>query len=426
MINNKHSTLNFSIFIEYLLIIFLILSCSSVYRLQYKNAVYFCCFLFTFFLFLIKPHRKFKDSKHFISFFLYLVILIFTTLLIASKDRSFYLRYWFFIPVFMFFSASIDDHQKSIFLQRTSNVILFLATSSLLLWLLGPFFRILQPINTVYLNWGRYRPYQNYYYLLYCENSSFLYMFGIMQAPRNLSIFPEGPFSSLIFCIGLTIELFCVNKKINIRKVLLYVIAILSCISTTGVILTILLLMTKYLLLEYSQKKVYSVNLFIKRILIPLIAMIISIIGVLYVLEFKETNDAHNYNSHMNAFGNGFQAFLDHPISGYGFNYDEDNLGNTTSGFFRILSYGGIPLGLLYIIFFAVGIIRSIKNKRINSAVICMECFLETVFVIWQFSFLCLALMCFFITLDKGFIYMEQDKDYLNSNVNNGLKKVAS
>ena len=399
-------------FLEYGLAVLLLLNCSSIYNgiPKCKNLFYIFIFVFLLLILMMRfPRTIKKGTKFFVTYAVYFSLLILVSVLNKGKDSSFYIRFFVFIPLFIYISTTNSDFDKSCFLLKIENVIIILAASSLILWILGPLSGILHPTGTINIKWGSDRSYTNYFYLLFTHSKfSSSRFFSSTNILANLLIYPESPFASLIFILGLTIELLCSEKKINWKKTILLIIADITTCSTTGIILIMIVLSAKYFIKEISKNQVYTTNIIIKKFLLPLVLLIILCIGVYTALEIKKTNHFGSFSSHLNAFGNGMEAFLEKPFTGYGYSYNEDKLGNTTSGFFRVLTAGGIFFGILYLIPFIVGITKSIKNKYYNSAVMIGICFILLVLVIWQNSLLLLYLMCMFVTIDKGIEFVKK------------------
>lgn len=373
----------------------LIISCSSVYYLNNGSMLFIIICIISFLVLVLRPKKKIiiYNRKHLIrSFFLYLILLSIVILFMPNKVPGFYFRFLIFIPLMMLYTGTNSIAENYTILIKIKDIINFLAISSLIMWLLGPIAGIIKPIGTIEANWGGLRQYNNYYYLLFTEGHHYK-LFGSTQVMRNLSIFPEGPFSSLVFTIGLCLELF-VNHKPENKTIIILTVAIVSALSSTGLILIIVMFGTRYIQKQYKKSGAKSATVIIRTVIIPILIIGIAAFGVTYILDDKQTNDTGNYLSHMRAFGFGYTAFLSRPLTGYGYNY-ADNLGNSTSGLFKILVYGGLPLTALYAYPFISYLARKYRSKEIDSIIMCLVVLVLFVLVIWQNS----ALLLFFISL---------------------------
>jgi len=381
--------------VGYILAALLLLSCSSVYILQWNTllTILIACVAFIYLVLIIaeKGAETYISKRDIVFIVIYIMMVLISSLVIPDIDISFYARFMIIAPVFMTIaSISSPDGNRS-FIVILSNVIYFMAISSLVLMVLGPHLGLIRQTSLIFAHWGWDRYYMNYCYLLLSENARAGGLGGLL-AYRNLSIYPEGPFSSLVFTIGLASELF-VKDHVDYRRIFVYYLAILSTISATGMILSTIMIALRYWMSALgvggnestSRKKML-------RLAVSLLLVVLSSYLITLIVNEKQTNDVGNYSSHINAFANGFQAFLKHPIVGYGYLFQE-NMGNSTSGLFKVLIYGGLVLALLYIVPFIFGYINAVKTHDYCWCTFVCTIFLLIVLVIWQNSILCIAMM---------------------------------
>ena len=350
----------------------------------------------------------------------FVTLLTLSTLFISTRGYGFYIRFFVYMPLVLLWSGVNTTEDNKHFLLILSNVIYFLAVTSLVIWTLGPLLKIINPIGHYTVIWGNLRNYSNYFFLLFTERLH-VKMIGGFVLMRNLSIFPEGPFSSLIFTVGLAIHLFIGKDKVSRKKILVYIVAILTALSTIGFVMVIFIMGVYYVIKKMRTRDTNRGKYVLNVIVLPLGICALELMGIGWAMEQKELNDIGNYLSHMNAFKHGFEAFLNHPISGYGYNY-LDNMGNSTSGIFKIMVYGGVPFVMFYGFPFLKGIAAGIKSKNYNYTAFCTVIFVLLVLVIWQNSALFLYMMCLFYIGQNENIGVESSLQSDMSNENRGMK----
>lgn len=171
-------------------------------------------------------------------------------------------------------------YNKERIFTRVFNTIVFLATISLVLWLLCSMFpniykKIVPDYNTLmtYRIYSDSKIYREFYYT---ARGLFLYTMREVDG-RNSSIFTEPGIYQMVLNTGIFIALF-MNKKIfckNIKlKVIILIITLCTTQSTTGMI-GLLLIIFFYLFLYSKKKKLFNKNIFFVLILFILIGTVV-------------------------------------------------------------------------------------------------------------------------------------------------------
>lgn len=179
----------------------LLLSCSSVYNLASLMIVPAIVLIFSI-ICLIYAMDKHSVANMFFILLIYGVLALFTDFLVDNTVATYHLKFYVFMFVFIMINCCWQYEKKIRFLRIMEKIIFFMAVVSLILWLMGPIMNIISSTGSYNVRWGRDRTYYSYYGLFFAERIQKKNLFGIFLA-RNLSIYPEGPFSNLIFLLVL-------------------------------------------------------------------------------------------------------------------------------------------------------------------------------------------------------------------------------
>ena len=387
--------------IEYIFAVALLLGCSSVYHVMNSRLYDYACLVLVTLLAVYKitkkrTRAKIRGNKLGIIILIYLGMILFVAVTIASMGIGFYIRFFFYVPIMLFVVGANTYEENLKFMRNISNVIYFLVITSVTLWVLGPLLNIVSPTGSIDIFWGYQTRFDSYYRLLYTTGIQRKYFLGQILR-RNLSIYPEGPFANLIFTLGFAYEMFLNPKSPSKFKVIIYVLAMISTLSTTGMLMLLVILGIKYIFIQTSQGRKHGTSYAFRTFVVPIFVIIVGYIASTYVLDYKQINDEGNFLAHMGDFAFGLQHFLSRPITGYGFNYTGFSLtGNNTSGLFKVLTYGGIPFGLLYLTPLFRGIYNGLQMKERGLVVFAAIVFVMFLLVIWQNTFLLLTYLCVF------------------------------
>lgn len=163
--------------------------------------------------------------------------------------------------------VTVTYNKEKIF-TKVFNMIVFLATISLVLWLLCSIFpNVYKKIVPEYNTLMTYRIYSDskiYREIYYTARGLFFYTMREIDG-RNTSIFTEPGIYQMVLNTGIFIALF-MNEKIfckNIKlKVIILIITLCTTQSTTGMI-GFLLIIFFYFFLYYKKKKLFNKNIFL-------------------------------------------------------------------------------------------------------------------------------------------------------------------
>lgn len=393
-------------FNEYLIAFVLILNCRSIWtsllstRSEATKVSFLLLVCATFMCILtVKETKIYRFKKGItlaICFLIYMLLFLFLN---TYNHEDLIINIIVVFILILYYSICNANKNLPNILLKYEKLVLLIAILSMFFWIFGSQLHIINPSNIVYSNWsgtGLDTPIKSYYGIYFETQGIIFDSVGLIS--RNSAVFVEAPMCSLHFSIALLIELFLV-KKISKVKVLILILANITTFSSTGVILIVISLGTKFIINNPKSKVLYI----IKVLFIPLCILFISGISYILLIDKLGTNSG---SIRIDDFKVGFKAWKENIFFGAGFNNYEfiksfmESWRSYNTGFSNspmiILSDGGIYIGLLYICSFALGIIKSFKRNEINKVTfIAMIIYLFTI-TIFPYQYLLYFMLIYF------------------------------
>ena len=253
-------------------------------------------------------------------------------------------------------------------MHRYSDVVTIVATISLFFWFFGSVLDIIEPNVSLIYTWADQDGIEiNGYYYLYFETQK-INLLGF-EGWRNTSIFVEGPMFNIVLLVALVNLLFLdqrSKKSINI-KALIILISIFSVLSTTGIFLSIFILLYKF----YFRNKLTRKRILLLLSLSPVLLYATILFLYNLALDKAQTGSASMRVDDIYA---GIMAWLDSPIVGNGhthlegvFKYMNMSIRPNTgysNGILSTLVQGGMTLFLIYFLPFILLFIKKRKDMK--------------------------------------------------------------
>ena len=188
---------------------------------------------------------------------------------------------------------------------KYEKIMVVVAAISIFIWLFGSTLNILPGVSSSYTTWTGTGDKQwiKVWYNIQTE-AQYIWV-GPLLLVRNTAIFVEAPFAAFSFSIALFIELF-LNSSRNRYIIILFVLTIISTISTTG----FLSIIFAYILYKYSKVNKMSASMYIGIIILILFSIVIS--GVLVSNKLADSLGSVRLNDYIV----GFRTWIDYPIFG--------------------------------------------------------------------------------------------------------------
>lgn len=361
-------------FCEYVFIIITLLNYKSVYVSLYNSFFstvikllwHLILILLLFFLFCYIVYFKKKISLRLFSFIIPYSISI--ALLFVINAINYHLTIslvleYLINPICLFILIYMLFKMRSLksFFHKFENIVLLLAMISMVFWVLSI---IGFPTNTNSVaTWGStYEPGVNelknipgYYYIHFIPQGSG-YFFGL-KFIRNSGIFMEAPIFSNILSITLFIDLFILNesKYILNYKIIILICTICSTSSTSGLLVSIpAIIYAKYIKSGKNNHYLYLLT----------IPIIVFIIWFLISNKMDPTSKFSSFSLRSDDIISTIEDWKHHIIIGNGIGNYSSVLNHMATwrflsagggtfvavGFTEMLAYGGILLGLFYIL----------------------------------------------------------------------------
>lgn len=228
-------------------------------------------------------------------------------------------------------------------------VITIIATISLFFWTFGSVLHVINATGIAPIQWGTAKHVRSYYNIYY--ETQTMILFG-SRVIRNSSIFTEAPMASFIFIVAILINYCTKNRKI---VNLILGVAILTTLSTAGIISLLLLMIDAFLRASNNAKSSMG------KLLIILILVSIALISALSINYLLVTKmGTYSGQTRLRTISEQYINFVKEPIFGNGYAY---SLGRNNT-FFSLLEDGGVLLWGLYYIPIIYITIRAIRNKH--------------------------------------------------------------
>lgn len=280
-----------------------------------------------------------------------------------------------FVYIVYFFSFEQREGKMYLWIAYR-DIIVFIASISILIWIFGSLLGIIQANSTILSNWGTSGTgslvaLKNYFGIYFERDETYILGRFIVC---NRAIFVERAFAAFSFSIACIYELF-VEENVSKKRLVILVAAMISTLSMTGLIVTVITLIMYYVF----YKKNSPVYQLIKFMIVPMV-LVVGLVIISYLLQTKMSM-GHSFSSRTSDFINGINAWTNSVLWGYGFGNDSFIHSNFHTGYSNsismVLTQGGIMLGILYLVCLLRGIMHGIKKKNINWILCIIVFFIE-------------------------------------------------
>lgn len=391
---------------EYILALFVILGCNSVFgaiagryelALNLQNTMLSYGALLAVALLIRRQYQVKNLVKDLIILVPLEVVLLICYLYntvdtIAAFDykRAFF---QFFPLMLLVFSLEKESGRPYRFFYVLSDIVVFLAVSSVIAWISTQFLGNTERWGTITLVGYNEWPVMNAANLgfFWARDWTFFRNLNIM---RNASIFTEPLMFNLFLCISLATELFLREKTPVIRTAIL-ALANLTTFGTLGILIMLGVFGLKTVSWVSDKKRT-------KKILLIVSASLLILLVIFLIHKMRVTPES--FNAHMEDYIGCLNAWKAHPFMGCGWNR-EDLVGQyfnpprvrygIANSVALILAEGGIVLSTFYLMPFIVLIFLQIKGIRqgvgqwalVVVALFCVVIFGTTFFMITILAF---------------------------------------
>lgn len=371
-INN--TKLNFA---EYLFSFFLVIQASSVWAVSINPEFYLfplttlsCIYLW----FRSKKYFHAGYSMNKLSWMIMILSIVYLLLTWGKGISNIIISIFIIgIPLLIdYFSLCFKKGRIYDLFYKIEYIVYLLSICSLIIWIIGPILGWVD-VNCEMRNchWGSDRSYKGYFYLLFeaqQEDGTFL----STSILRNSSVFAEAPMFNLWLMISIIVELF-LREKIIRKRLIIFVISILTAFSTTGILFLIICF-----ILRLYNKNVFKSSKHIK--LLNYLFLFVGIIGSYYLISSVLTlkSSSGSYETRMGDFESAIMYLAHNSFlgTGYGDGTNMVDLIGTkgfSNGFFAVLITGGIYISSIVFIPMIIALFKGIStgNKTLISLVVC-------------------------------------------------------
>jgi hypothetical protein len=250
-----------------------------------------------------------------------------------------------------------------------SNIIFLIACISLFFWPLGSILNVIKPSGTLEIDWGGNIVASNYYFIYYqWQHDAVVLGHSIF---RNIGIFCEAPMFSLNLTTAFMLDYLIVERR-SFRRIVVYILTLLSTVSVTGVILIIMVIVLDKFF-EYVSDSFFRKRFRIGLITFPMVAILAGVIG--YSLLSNKLSSASG-SSRMEDYISGFRAWQLNYFWGNGYGDTSARISFSslwrlarsetgyTNSIMTVLSEGGIYFFVSYLITFMYIFNKAMQKKN--------------------------------------------------------------
>lgn len=441
---------------EYLAVIFMILDFNTPYSnaqdinyplTQITAILIAVLLLMNFSKYGMKRSTLNRWARYFIPFYLLAMFLLFNS--VPSEHAfTFVAKMLIVYPALVFlFMLYAERDEMFRLLEKYVSIVTIIAGISLFFWIYGTQLGIIPPSNYIHAYWGEDYNYP-IWFGVYTQRQTF---YDNVSLFRNQGIFCEAPMFCFVLIVAVAYEIFLKtqvrNKSevsqysfiesnrnvikredhdsisstawdfhiavksstftmrkqqrarfITLRMILL-IVATLSTMSTTGIILLIMAFVFRYFLTtprDYLLKRMK-----------PLLIVFFSIVGVYLAIQiFLKKSTSYSWRSRFDELRAGFLTFLSSPLWGTGFGtYNAMELfrsishgkkAGTNNSIMEILSQGGIALGMVYLVPIFGTLWKAITRRQYGIVAFTVLITVAFSFTVVSYTFVMLTLLAFF------------------------------
>ena len=401
--------------LEYLVAIFIVLECRSVYVYSVEKEFYIMQILGVVTFSLLLANLLFKrikikdiilDYKFILGLTIYNIIYI-IALKMETKEiiRYLYIFEAMFLLLYVYYKENSEN--VKIILRKIVNVVMIISLISLFFYIFGTMLNLIHTTGIFRMTWGDFgkREYAIGTYFGIHFNVQVLNVFGI-GIYRNTGIFTEGPMFALNIVIALALQLFILKEK-NWIKISILVITLLTTVSTSGILGGILCFCC-YLLSNTTIREKVKRSISKKRTIV-ICGLVVLLIAVVVVMLLKQKMQTASYSTRLDDYKASILAWKDNIIFGNGiFNEDsiikymsENRKINTgvSNSIATTLAGGGVFLSLIYIYAFCTMIENYKKYKDVGILCFFIVMIYLSITTVFQYTIMMINIMALTIAI---------------------------
>lgn len=310
--------------------------------------------------------------------YILLGVIIYVTVMVLNKLSVYYLvrgiiEIGLGFPLILFALKYNVDSRRKPFLQKISDIVLFVASVSLVFYITGSVLDLMPGETTATFSWGGKQIVPAYFNIYFESVKPVYFLRSIIgqKIVRNCACFLEPPMFAYVLCLSLGYEMLC-KFKISVFRIIILMVTIVTSGSSTGVG-TLMLVVTLYSLINTLGKNKKSIWRIIGFIVMPSV-LFVMIYVMNYLLEDKMTNMIGSYNIRGDDLSACWNAFLSSPIWGIGIYNNNPIYSRFSSAVFRPTN--GLSTGLLILlaqtgITMIIGLVITLIKKKYEARQYC-------------------------------------------------------
>ncbi len=353
---NKESSNNVHNAINYILVYLLIGVSGSIFFLFWKNSENLIIVLmFISFIYYISTSKihNIDIINLLLYFFVFTMVILFTIGTFHLFPRITVQSFTKKVIISFFVIVLVNKKFFKIYI----NVLFFLSVSSLIIFALSLLF---PSVFAFFIKLSNYFPIQRTDIYLHYPKNILIHNFWQIDWYRNSGAFWEPGANAGFTLLALAFNLFIVEKKLLTVKNIIFLLAVLSTLSTSGY-LNLFLLIFFYLLHDRKERVLHYIYLILILVILAYSFTNIDFFGEKIIKQYEEIASGDPRISRFASAEIDLKTFIKYPLSGYPMvdinkgNFQE--LDFRTNGLFILLS----KFGIIFFIFYFYQIYQGFK-----------------------------------------------------------------
>lgn len=401
--------------LEYIVAIFMVLECRSVYLYSIGREFYIMQILgismiVLFLANLVSKKIKWQNITLNYKFILGLTVYNFIFVIVHKMMGNELVRFLYifeamFLMLYIYYKSDCENITR--LLKKIVNVIIIISLISLFFYTFGSILDLIPTTGNFKITWGDFgnKEYVIDSYLDVHFNIQKIDVLG-MNVYRNTGIFTEGPMFALNLVIALAVQLFVIKEK-KWLKILIIVITIFTTLSTAG-ILGCILCGVLYLLGNQKIKELIKKTMNRKKKIL-ICTLIVALVAVTTIGLLSKKMQTASYSTRIDDYIASILAWKDHIIFGNGiFNeqaiiqyMSETRSVNTgiSNSIATTLANGGVYLATIYLYSFGAMIKNYKKSKDINMLFFFIVMIFLSITTVFQYTITMINIMAFSLAI---------------------------
>ena len=363
---------------------------------------------------------KRSTLKRWLNYFIpyYIIVFIYMAVRVRADGILMFIgEFIIILPLLaLVFAKDAGENRQYRLFYKYSDVMCALSICSLFFWVFATQFKLIPPTGYIVAEWGGDYNYP-IFFGVYTQRQATTFL-GIASV-RNQSIFTEAPMHNFALAAAIMIELLlpprrgrCIRGEGNTylkpvsRRAVLFIVTMITTLSTTGYIVTMMIFVMRYMILRPREMRMRQIKF--------LVAILVACVGAYLMIQiFLLKSTSYSWFLRSRNFIVGFRIWKENPVFGVGFLNGDVNsqyfkvLLNVHGGrgfgysnaITQVLDEGGLVLFSVYLIPLLGGCAKAFKKRQYGVSAFAIALSVEVIFTVTSYTILLIIMLAFFTAL---------------------------